>query len=108
MKWYRLVVNLTFRKWLPWKWSSGLSTDLLQSYRATFSGPHGTRVLMDLCDRIYCTIYEGKDPNEAAIHNARRSVIQEILELIDQAEHPQKYEFKTFTDGQGVTDALGR
>ena len=100
------MANLTFLKWFPWKWSSRVSADLIQSYRVTFSGPHGSRVLMDLCDRIYCTVYEGKDPIEAVIHNARRSVVQEIMELVDQAEHPQKFDFKTYTEGQGVTDGV--
>jgi copper oxidase (laccase) domain-containing protein len=43
---------------------------------------------------VYCTIYEGTDPIAAATHNGRRSLVQEILENIDLAEQPEKYQVR--------------
>lgn len=95
-------------KWLKWKWASRDHTSIYQDINGTFNTLHGQRVIFYLLDTTYCTVYEGKDPLELAFHNGRRSVVQELLELIDQAEHPQKYEIKTYSEGQGVTDGLGR
>ena len=79
-----------FLEWMFHKWQ-GADAQLVESYRVTFSGEHGTRVLQHLLDSVYCTIYEGNDPNEAVAHNARRSVVHEILANIDIAEHPERY-----------------
>jgi len=48
-----------------------------------------------LLDAVYCTVYEGRDPIEAAMHTGRRSLVQEILENIDLAESPDKYRVRT-------------
>jgi len=79
--------------WLKNKWASAPLGDptLVHAYHAAFSNEHGVRVLQHLLDRIYFRVYEGKDPNEALVHNARRTVVQEILENIDMGEHPEKY-----------------
>jgi hypothetical protein len=79
------------RQWLTRKWSREAGPTLAESYRVTFTGLHGERVLQHLMDGVYCSVYEGKDPIEAAHHNGRRSVVQEILENLDLAEQPQKY-----------------
>lgn len=82
------------RDWLARKWQREPQPTLTQDYQATFSTPHGQRVLQHLIDQVYCTVYEGKDSVEMAMHNGRRAVIQEILENIDVAEQPQKYEVR--------------
>lgn len=75
------------RKWLPRQHPQSL----LNSYHATFSNIYGQDVLQHLIDSIYCTVYEGSNPNEALVHNARRSVVHEILTNIDMAQNPVKY-----------------
>lgn len=76
-----------FLEWLTQRWDKRpISADLAQDYRATFSTPSGQRVLKHLLDNIYCRAYEGMDATAAVIHNARRTVLQEILENIDQGE----------------------
>lgn len=82
------------RKWLSHKWSKHDPT-LLHAYHTTFASLDGQRVLNHLLDNIYFKVYEGTDVNGAIIHNARRSVIQEILEIIDAAEQPMKYVIQT-------------
>lgn len=57
-------------------------------------------------DTVYCTVYQGNDPLILAAHNGRRSVVHEILELVDYANSPQKYETKI--EYQGVPDGLAR
>lgn len=79
------------RQWLQYKWQMVMDPKLVQSYQSTFSTVDGRRVLQHLFDSIYCTVYEGIDPNAALVHNARRSVVQEIIRNIDGAEHPEKY-----------------
>ena len=81
----------TLARWLGPKWSRTIETDLAKSYHATFSTPDGQRVLQHLLDNIYFTTYGGVDPNTALVLNARRTVVQEILENIDLGERPHKY-----------------
>lgn len=79
-------------RWFIRRWRrEPIGPDLAESYRATFTSAHGQRVLQHLLDEVYCTIYDGCDPNEALVHNARRSLVQEILENLDVGEHPEKY-----------------
>lgn len=87
-----------FSEWLAHKWGRKEEAGLIESYRAAFGSFHGQRVLNHLLDNVYCTIYEGKDPMEMAVHSGRRSVVHEILEVLDQAEHPEKYQVKTATE----------
>jgi len=78
--------------WLTRKWERTTDSTLAQAYLLTFAGPHGQQVLKHLMDEVYCTVYAGRDPIELAFHEGRRSVVQEILENIDVAERPDKYE----------------
>lgn len=89
-----------FSEWLAHKWGRKQEADLAEAYRATFQTFHGQRVLNHLLDNVYCSIYEGKDAIEGATHNGRRSVIHEILEVLDQAEHPEKFQVRTETEEQ--------
>jgi len=68
-----------------------MDPDLTKSYHLTFATAHGQLVLQHLLDNVYYTVYEGLDPNAALVHNARRGVVQEILENIDIGEHTDKY-----------------
>jgi hypothetical protein len=36
--------------------------------------------MQHLLDNIFCTVYEGSEPDGAVIHNARRAVVLEILQ----------------------------
>lgn len=93
-----------FLNWLHQRWDkrTPLPDELLQDYRATFATLSGQNVLRHLLDNIYCRVYEGTDPLESHKHNARRSVIQEILENIDRAEAidtPVKVDKGEFANG---------
>lgn len=59
--------------------------------QATFSSVHGQEVLQWLLDRCYCTISVSSDPNDVIAHNAQRALVHEILEELDAAQHPTKY-----------------
>jgi hypothetical protein len=85
----RSIVEWFRHRWLPI--DQVLLEDYRDSYRITFNGPHGQKVLQHLLDTVYCQVYEGYDPIQAVAHNARRSVIHEILINIDYAEHKEKY-----------------
>jgi hypothetical protein len=67
---------------------------LLEAYRETFATDFGKIVLNHLLGSIYCSTYEGNDPTLALVHNARRGVIEEILQNIDAAEHPGQGDIK--------------
>lgn len=82
------------RQWLTRKWQRETSPDLVEDYRAIFASVHGQRILQHWLDQIYCTVYEGTDVQQLWMHNARRAFVQEILEAIDLAEHPKKYDVK--------------
>lgn len=84
-----------FAAWLALKWTRTPQDGLAQDYQVTFSTEQGRRVLTHLLDAVYCTVYEGTDPVAAAMHNGRRSLVQEILENIDLAESPEKYRVRT-------------
>lgn len=87
-----------FSQWLAQKWSRREDPTLAQAYRATFGSFDGQRVLRHLVDNVYATIYEGRDPIEMAIHNGRRSMVHEILETLDMAEQPEKYQVRMETE----------
>jgi hypothetical protein len=82
----------TLKTWLQEKWRRGLDPSLAQAYQVTFSSLHGRQVLQHLLDEVYCQTCPVTDPIALATHNGRRSVVQEILENIDVAESPQKYQ----------------
>jgi len=84
-----------FTEWLTHKWTRGTVTVVAQDYLVTFSTAQGQRVLQHLLDSVYCTVYEGTDPIAAALHNGRRSLVQEILENLDLADSPEKYRVRT-------------
>jgi len=93
-------VTLPLRVWLQSKWSRSVDTDaqtLAGDYQATFASEPGQRVLRHLLDNVYCSIYEGKDVIEAAHHNGRRSVVHELMQNIDMAEHADKYQVSVET-----------
>ena len=81
----------SFYKWLVHKWGRAPEPTLADAYNAAFKNEHGARVLQHLLDSVYCTVYEGNDPIMCVTHNARRTVVHEILTNIDIGEHPEKY-----------------
>jgi hypothetical protein len=88
------VIPSFVKKWLPTKWRTQrdiTQTQLEQAVFVCFSSFHGQLVLHHLLDSVYCTVYTGTDHCSAADLNARRSVVQELLELYDRGEHPLKY-----------------
>ncbi len=84
------MITKRFIEWFQHRWVTPDDT-IARDYQATFGTLSGQRVLQHLLDNVYCTIYEGNDPNGPMILNARRSVIHEILQTLDAVEHPQKY-----------------
>jgi hypothetical protein len=84
-------MTLTLRAWLKRKWVLATDPTLVRAYHVTFASLDGQRVLQHLLDNVYFKVYEGTDPVVALVHNARRSVIQDILENIDVGENPAKY-----------------
>jgi hypothetical protein len=53
---------------------------ILHAYQRLFASPDGQVVMQHLLDNIFCTVYEGPEPDGAVIHNARRTVVLEILQ----------------------------
>jgi hypothetical protein len=98
-----MITNALLR-WLQNKWRPPVETGdqaeraIAFAYHATFGSLHGQIVLQHLMDNVYCTVYEGNDSILATAHNARRSVVHEILVRIDQGEHPLKYEVQMETE----------
>lgn len=91
-------MNQAIIRWLRNMWVPRDIYELMQSYKVTFSNVHGQRVLYDLIDNVYCKVYEGSDPIMQAKHEGRRSVVDEIIRNVDQAEHPNKYEITVQTE----------
>ncbi len=87
-------MNPRLIEWLIQKWTRKKEDDLKQAYLACFSSFHGRIVLEHLLTNIYMTVYEGNNPIEAAHHNGLRACVHQILENLDQAEHPEKYVVK--------------
>lgn len=54
--------------------------DVLSAYQRLFTSPDGQVVMQHLLDNIFCLVYEGTDVQETVIHNARRTVVMEILQ----------------------------
>ena len=75
-----------FTQWLAQKWVRTLPEQLLRDYQVTFGSLEGQRVLQHLLNETYCQVCPVTDPIALATHNGRRSVVQEILENIEQAE----------------------
>ncbi len=82
----------SIQRWLSRRWERSIDPALLEDYRATFEALRGQRVLQHLIDTVYCQVYTGKDPIESAHLNGRRSLVHEILENIDMAANPGKYQ----------------
>jgi len=82
----------TFARWLANKWERSEQKELENAYRVTFDNVYGRIVLHHWLNNIYCQYSQSTDPIELATHNGRRSVIHEILEALDMAEHPDKYQ----------------
>ena len=88
------------KEWMGRRWMPVVNKEVTDAFLVTFSTPAGRRVLQHWMDMVYCTVYEGNDPIEGAKHHGRRSVVQETLEIIDQGEHPEKWEVKVETGGE--------
>ena len=86
------------KRWLAWRQRKPLNREMLSSYQATFSSPMGQQVLFHLLEEIYCTVAETLNPEEALVLNARRSVVQEILDNITAAERQSEMERKVIGD----------
>lgn len=85
---------MTFARWFQRKWQTFIIPEVEQAYRVTFSTPHGQLVLQHMLDNVYCTVYDGFDPIACITHNARRTLVHEIIEAIDRGENPAKYAMK--------------
>jgi len=85
-----LRVLKSIAEWMGYKWRRS-DQAMLQHYRACFASQSGRVVLQHLMDNVYCVVDQSADPMRALVHNARRSVVHEILMNIDMAENPQKH-----------------
>jgi hypothetical protein len=94
-------MKATILQWLARMWQPTIP-ETLEAYNIAFSTYHGQLVLHHLMDSVYCTVYSGTDPNAALVHNSRRTVVQEILENIDTARNPQKYQVKEEETNRGL------
>ena len=94
-----------FTEWLIGKWTREKDENIKEAYRVAFTTFHGRLVLDHLLSNVYCQVYEGSDPIAGAQHHGRRSVVHEILEIIDQAEHPERY--KVVVIGEEVLHSYG-
>jgi hypothetical protein len=86
----------TIKNWFLAKWSD--QPALAHDYQITFGSASGQRVMAHMMDNVYCTIYEGTDPIAAAMHAGRRSVVHEMLEILDAVENPRKARFNPPTE----------
>ena len=94
-------------EWFEHRWYNQANNfSLAQDYFVVFSSEAGRRVLQHLLDEVYCSVYEGSDPSMALVHNARRSVIEEILRNIDAGQNPSKYH--TDVVSEAIQTAGGR
>lgn len=75
-----------FAQWLKRKWQRPPVEELDQAYQVTFSTPQGQLVLQHLLNEVYCQVCLSTDPIVIATHNARRTVVHEMLENIERAE----------------------
>lgn len=80
-----------FWSWLEYKWDFSHPRVTPEDFLLTFSTDSGRRVLRHLLDTVYCDVYEGTDLNLCFAHNARRSLMHELLQNMDRAQHPMKY-----------------
>lgn len=79
-------------RWYKNKWTLRyIQEDVRFHYTATFGSVSGQFVLEHLFTNIYCQVTEDLNPQAAVVLNARRTVIHEILEMIDLHESPMKY-----------------
>lgn len=77
----------TMRNWLSRMWRAERNeAAVIDAY-----GRIPAEVVLDLYDSVYCQVYTGKDLHECYAHNARRSVVHEMLLNIDRAQRPDKY-----------------
>lgn len=95
------------QRWLSRKWQPLPDVVLADAYYSVFSTQQGQLVLHHLLNDIYFTIYEGTDPQEAVVINARRSVVHEILLNIDIGEHPDKYRTEIEIEAIHASGILG-
>ena len=86
------------KQWFTLKWRRQDASTLREAYRVTFSTIYGQMVLQHLLDTIYCTAYEGTDPQAALVWNAKRAVVHDILMNLDMAEDPEKYQLTNLED----------
>lgn len=86
------------RRWLQHKWSQGEERELRYAYQRFAASLDGQLIIKDLIDNFYCTIYEGSDRRLADIHEGKRTIVHYILQRIDEAQRPDKYEVKEESD----------
>ena len=87
-----------FSQWLKDKWKPPDEKNLTQAYQIVFSTPHGRLLLDHWLSEVYCTVSLTSDHVDLATLNGQRAFLHIILEKIDEAENPKKYEVKTEDD----------
>lgn len=80
------------RHWLPRKWRDDRTEKQIAfSMAILFGSPAGRVVLEYWLDTVYCTVCSSSDPIQLAAHNANRAFVHDILQKIDEHNHPEKY-----------------
>lgn len=100
----RLFGTSLIRRWWPNRWKPYIPADVGNAYAITFSQGTGAVVLQHLMDTVYCTVYEGTDPQEALVHNSQRLVVHRILENIDAGINPHRHVIEVDTNGMARTN----
>ena len=67
------------RRWLAHRTDPFDPAKVRASYQRCFASADGQVVLQHLLQTVYCTTYQGLDPQAALVLEARRSVIEEVL-----------------------------
>jgi arginine repressor len=85
----------TFAQWLTRKWQKPNEVVLAKAYQGFAASMDGQLLLQHWMDEIYCTVCPTDDALALARHNGKREFLNQILENIDIAMNPGKYEIKT-------------
>ena len=89
----------TFLNWIKSRYGRRAEEkELLNAFEVTFSSVHGQLVIDYLIGTYYAATCNDYDGIKLAGHNGMRFVVQDILDKIDMAKNPSRYEVKVETE----------
>lgn len=81
-----------FSHWLQGKWQKHEENDMLrQHFQICFGTDSGKIVLQWMIDEVYTTVSPSNEAQLLAEHNGQRALVHKILQVLDEAENPEKY-----------------